>query len=107
MAVVVAPEVSPSTVAIRPALIGPSRNRVLRQIRSVWLMLMCAAAAVGLLAGLPRPPLGIAAAGGLFLMMAGAVLTHLRAGDRTAATAPALAVGLTAALTLTLRLATT
>jgi uncharacterized membrane protein YphA (DoxX/SURF4 family) len=65
------------------------------------------AAAIGLLVGLARPLLGIAAAGGLVLMMAGAVLTHLRAGDRTAAMAPALAVGATAALTLTLRLATT
>lgn len=65
------------------------------------------AAAIGLLAGLTQPPLGIAAAGGLVLMMAGAALTHLRAGDRTAAMAPALTVGLTAALTLTLRLATT
>lgn len=65
------------------------------------------AAAIGLLVGLARPLLGIAAAGGLVLMMVGAVLAHLRAGDRTAALAPAVAVGVTAALTLTLRLTTT
>ena len=65
------------------------------------------AAAVGLLAGLAHPPLGIAAAGGLVLMMTGAVLAHLRASDRTAALAPALAVGIIGAFTLVLRLATT
>jgi hypothetical protein len=39
------------------------------------------AAAIGLLAGRTRPPLGITAAGGLVLMMAGAVLTHLRTAE--------------------------
>lgn len=64
------------------------------------------AAAAGLLAGLAVPPLGIAAAGGLVLMMTGAVISHLRAGDRAAALAPALGVGLLSAATLALLLAT-
>lgn len=64
------------------------------------------AAAAGLLAGLAVSPLGIAAAGGLVLMMTGAVISHLRAGDRAAALAPALGVGLLSAATLALLLAT-
>jgi hypothetical protein len=62
------------------------------------------AAAAGLLAGLALAPLGVAAAGGLVLMMAGAVVSHLRAGDRTAALAPALGVGILSAATLALQL---
>jgi hypothetical protein len=65
------------------------------------------AAAAGLLAGLAVAPLGVAAAGGLVLMMAGAVASHLRADDRTAALVPALGVGILSAATLVLRLATT
>ena len=64
------------------------------------------AAAAGLLAGLALTPLGVAAAGGLVLLMAGAVIIHLRAGDHTAALIPALGVGIASAATFALRLAT-
>ncbi|HLL64861.1 MAG TPA: DoxX family protein [Micromonosporaceae bacterium] len=64
------------------------------------------AAAVGLLAGLAKAPIGIAAAAGMVLMMIGAVAGHARAGDRLAAMAPALTVGVASAITLGLRLAT-
>jgi hypothetical protein len=63
------------------------------------------AAAAGLLAGLAVAPLGVAAAGGLVLMMAGAVVSHLRAGDRAAALVPALGVGVLSVATVVLRLA--
>lgn len=63
------------------------------------------AAAGGLLAGLALVPLGVAAAGGLVLMMAGAVVSHLRVGDRLAAMVPAIVVGIASALTFGLRLA--
>lgn len=39
------------------------------------------AAAAGLLVGLGVPVLGAAAAGGLALLMIGAIVTHIRAGD--------------------------
>lgn len=64
------------------------------------------AAAVALLAGIAVAPLGIAAAAGLVLMMAGAVASHTRVGDPFAAIAPALIVGVASAITLTLRLVT-
>lgn len=64
------------------------------------------AAAAGVLAGLVVPPLGIAAAAGLVAMMAGAVASHARVGDRFAALAPALAVGIASAVTLGLRILT-
>ena len=64
------------------------------------------AAAAGLLAGLALPPLGVAAAAGLVLMMAGAVVSHGRAGDHLSAMLPAAGVGVLAAATLALRLAT-
>lgn len=63
------------------------------------------AAGAGLLAGLAITPLGIAAAAGLTAMMAGAVITHARAGDRLPAMAPALGVGVASAVTLGLLLA--
>lgn len=50
------------------------------------------AGAVGLLGGLYWRPLGIAAASGLMLLMAGAVISHRRVRDSVQATAPALAV---------------
>lgn len=63
-------------------------------------------AVAGLLAGLVVLPLGIAAAAGLILLMVGAIIYHLRAGDPPAAllypagplvlSTAALAVGLTA-----------
>ena len=50
------------------------------------------AAAVGLLAGLVWPPLGIAAATGLALLVGGALVMHLRAGDSPKDMAPALVI---------------
>jgi DoxX-like family len=55
-------------------------------------------AAIGLLAGLAFPPLGIAAAAGLVVLMLGALGFHLRAGDPPAALlTPAISLVLSAA----------
>jgi hypothetical protein len=51
------------------------------------------AAAAGLLAGLRITALGAAAAAGLILLMAGAVVVHLRSGDPAARCLPAAVVG--------------
>jgi len=48
------------------------------------------AGALGVLAGLRFPLLGFAAGVGLLLLMAGAVLTHIRLGDKLAELAPAV-----------------
>ena len=48
------------------------------------------AAAAGVLIGLWWHPLGIAAAAGMVLLLAGALLTHRRAGDAAKEAAPAL-----------------
>ena len=55
------------------------------------------AAAAGILTGLWWPPLGLAAAAGMTLLLIGAVITHRRAGDSAKEAAPALS-----ALTLTI-----
>ena len=49
------------------------------------------AAAVGVVIGLWRHPLGVAAAAGMALLLAGAVITHRRATDGAKEMAPALA----------------
>ena len=49
------------------------------------------AAAAGILTGLWRHPLGLAAATGMALLLIGAVITHRRAGDSGKEAAPALA----------------
>lgn len=51
-------------------------------------------AAIGLLAGLAVWPLGVAAGIGLVLLMTGAVISHIRVGDKIAQFGPALALGL-------------
>lgn len=51
------------------------------------------AGVVGLAAGFAWAPIGIAAAIGLVAMMVGAVVCHLRAGDRLVDAAPAIVVG--------------
>ncbi|MFE4816556.1 DoxX family protein [Streptomyces sp. NPDC056704] len=60
------------------------------------------AAAAGLLAGLRITALGAAAAAGLILLMAGAVVIHLRSGDPAARYLPAAVVGALAAAHLVL-----
>ena len=47
------------------------------------------AAAVGLLVGLRLRPLGVAAAVGMVLLLVGALITHIRAGDTAKEQAPA------------------
>ena len=49
-------------------------------------------AAIGLFGGLCWRPLGVAAAVGLTLLMAGAVIMHRRVGDSGCATVPAMVV---------------
>lgn len=56
------------------------------------------AASLGLVIGLVSRPVGAAAAGGLALLMAGAVALHIRAGDRAAQFAAALVLGVAAAV---------
>jgi hypothetical protein len=63
------------------------------------------AAAAGLLAGLVWHPLGIAAALGLALLVGGAVVMHLRAGDSLKDIAPALAILLVTIVYLAVALA--
>ena len=48
------------------------------------------AGAAGVLIGLALRPLGIAAAAGLALLALGAIATHVRAGDKPVAAAPAV-----------------
>ncbi|SEG87055.1 DoxX-like family protein [Nonomuraea solani] len=55
------------------------------------------AGALGLLAGIFYRPLGIAAAAGVVLYFAGAVVTHLRARDVKGITVPAVLTGVSAA----------
>lgn len=61
------------------------------------------AAAAGLLLGLAWTPLGLLAAAGLVLLMLGAVITHLRAGDQPPAWAGAGVLALLSAATLALQ----
>ena len=49
------------------------------------------AAAAGILTGLWRHPLGLAAAAGMALLLTGAIITHRKAGDSGKEAAPALA----------------
>jgi hypothetical protein len=53
-------------------------------------------AAVGLLVGAALPFVGVLAAIGLLLLLAGAIITHLRSGDSARALAPALALAVVA-----------
>lgn len=48
------------------------------------------AGVVGVLAGLAWPPIGVAAAVGLALLLLGAIIFHVRAADRAADMAPAV-----------------
>jgi uncharacterized membrane protein YphA (DoxX/SURF4 family) len=62
-------------------------------------------AAVGLLVGLAVAPLGIAAGIGLVLLMAGAVIFHVRAGDSPKLFGPAVILGLLALVEVIVRAA--
>lgn len=53
-------------------------------------------AVIGLLVGLAVWPLGVAAGAGLVLLMIGAVISHIRAGDKIAQFGPAAVLGLVA-----------
>jgi hypothetical protein len=48
------------------------------------------AGVAGVLVGLTWPPIGVAAAIGLTLLIVGAIVIHVRASDRVADTAPAV-----------------
>jgi hypothetical protein len=61
---------------------------------------------VGLLAGLAWPPLGVAAAIALAAMMVGAVVCHVRVGDRAGEVVPAVVVGAAVIAVLMLRVQT-
>jgi len=74
-----------------------------RNYRLLGLVQILGAVALGL--GLLWKPIGIAAAIGFSLMMAGAVVVHLRAGDPTAKTVPALLFGAASIATAVLFLA--
>ena len=77
-------------------------------VRDSWFLplgLVKIAGALGLLAGIVYRPLGIAAAIGVVLYFAGAVITHLRAGDKKGVGTPA-ALMLFAVAPLVLGLAT-
>jgi uncharacterized membrane protein YphA (DoxX/SURF4 family) len=60
--------------------------------------------AVALALGLLWEPLAIAAAAGFSLMMIGAVVTHLRAGDPAAKVSPAMIFGMASIATVVLHL---
>ncbi len=63
------------------------------------------AGALGVAIGFSNASIGIAAASGLGLLMIGAVATHVKAGDSIGTFAPALTLGVLAAVYVSLRLA--
>ena len=73
-----------ASVAIRDHLAIPA-------VRWQQIGLLEVAGAAGVLIGLALRPLGIAAAAGLVLLSLGAIATHVRAGDKAAASLPAFA----------------
>ena len=73
-----------------------------RNYRRLGALQILGAAALGL--GLLWKPIGIVAAIGFALMMAGAVTTHLRAGDPASKVLPAVVFGLAAVATVVLYL---
>ncbi|MFB6392117.1 DoxX family protein [Polymorphospora lycopeni] len=73
-----------------------------RNYRALGVLQILGAAALGL--GLIWKPIGVAAAIGFTLMMAGAVIVHLRAGDPAARMLPAAAFGLASIAVVVLHL---
>ncbi|WP_448319356.1 DoxX family protein [Streptomyces sp. CO7] len=106
-------------VLLSLVLLGSARADIVRdpkvtqQLKAVgvpdsWFVplgLVKIAGALGLLAGIVYRPLGVAAAIGVVLYFAGAVITHLRAGDKKGVGGPAVLM-LVAAVPLVLGLAT-
>ena len=88
-----------------PKIIEPLKAIGVRDSWFLPLGLVKIAGALGLLAGIVYRPLGIAAAIGVVLYFLGAVITHLRAGDKKGVGIPA-AIMLVAAAPLVLGLAT-
>jgi hypothetical protein len=87
-----------ASVAIRDHLAIPV-------VRWQQIGLLEVAGAVGVLIGLALRPVGIAAAAGLVLLSLGAIATHVRAGDKAAASLPAFAALALAAAALILQAA--
>ncbi|MET9953930.1 DoxX family protein [Streptomyces sp. NPDC006339] len=91
------------TFTRNPAVVGSMTKLGVPDSWLPWLGAAKAAGAVGLLAGLAVPLLGEAAAVGLVLYFAGAVVTHIRGKDY--ALAPAVVLTLLPAVALVLRIA--
>jgi hypothetical protein len=66
-----------------------------------WLAFCEFAGALGLLAGIAWPPLGVAAAIGVVLYFVGAMVAHLRVGDAKGLGAPGFLLGLAVACLVT------
>jgi uncharacterized membrane protein YphA (DoxX/SURF4 family) len=90
-------------------------NKEMHQVRDrlhiapkLWLTIgaLEIAAAVGLLVGLKVAALGVAAAAGLVLLMAGAIVAHLRARDPGKEVMPPATLLIVAVAALVLRLVT-
>ncbi len=92
-----------ATFTRNPAVVGSMTKVGVPDGWLPWLGTAKAAGALGLLAGLVVPALGVAAAVGLVLYFIGAVVSHLRVKDY--ALAPALVLTILPALALTLRIA--
>ncbi|MFF5502864.1 DoxX family protein [Streptomyces roseolus] len=93
-----------ATFTRNPAVVGSMEKVGVPDGWLPWLGTAKIAGALGLLAGLVVPALGVAAAVGLVLYFIGAVIAHLRVKDY--AVAPAVVLTLLPALALVLRVAT-
>ncbi|QTE28945.1 DoxX family protein [Pengzhenrongella sicca] len=81
----------------RPAVAGEAAHLGMALTRYRTIGVAEIAASAGLLLGLAWTPLGLAAAAGLVLLLLGAVIAHLRAGDRLSAWAGAAVLALLSA----------
>jgi hypothetical protein len=102
------------SILLAAGLIGSARGKLVRDERIAtgitglgvplaWFPFLAAceiAGGLGLLAGLVFAPLGIAAAAGVILYFVGALIAHLRAGDKGLVTPLVLLVVAVAALLL-------
>ncbi|MFD6244015.1 DoxX family protein [Streptomyces roseolus] len=92
-----------ATFTRNPAVVGSMQKVGVPDGWLPWLATAKLAGALGLLAGLVVPALGVAAAAGLVLYFAGAVIAHLRVEDH--AVAPAVLLAILPAIALALRMA--